>query len=242
MHVFLRDGVRYHLPALILAALAVGCQSVPEGGTPVGQTRAATDTAAGVAGAATLAAPASGAASSGPTVPASGTMPIVGATAAVASQPPGAAASATAPTGAGDYIGLSAQGGVIGDTYNLTDLRVGEHEGFTRIVWELDQTGGSPRFEAVERSNVSEPISGMSLAGAARIEVTLHDTQALQMAGRVAVDTPASGVVRGVQIVPNVDDSLLTFAVVLDRPARFEIVALEVEGTPTRIVLDVYDN
>ncbi len=223
--------------SLVLVALLAGCRPVPTGGTPVGLAPTIEPTAA--------AAPsdvAGGAAATGAPAAATTAAEMPSATSTAAGDTASVAPEATPADTAADYIGLSAQGGTIGGAYELTDLRTGRHEGFTRIVWELDQVGSSPQFEAVERSNTADPVSGASVAGAARIEVKLHDTYARQMTGRLSATALGSPIVLGVTPLPSRDDTLIVFAVALARPARFEVVSLEDPSAPTRIVLDVFED
>lgn len=139
-----------------------------------------------------------------------------------------------------DYVGMRTSGGELGGVYQLVDLRIGVHDGFTRIVWQLDASGGVPLWEAVESTNSQEIASALGLVGSARIELTLHDVYAYSTAAALEQEAPASSLVIGTKVAPLMDDALLGFVIDLKRPARFEVKALEHETEPTRIVLDVY--
>jgi len=226
-------AVRLTSVAGALLVTLAACEPVPEAGTPVGSLATSRVPSAPPTGLSQTAA--------GTPATAPGTLAPLGATTVPGAAPTVAVATSPAPTDAPDgFLGLSAAGGAVGSIYSLTDLRTGEHDGFTRIVWELSQTGSTPSFTAVERSNTTEPPAGGSVAGAARIEVLLVDTSAMGIAGKLPLATPDSPVVQGVSIGLTEDDSRLLFAVALAEPARFEIVSLEDPAAATRLVLDIF--
>jgi hypothetical protein len=161
------------------------------------------------------------AATARPTATARASSPRASATAAPASDPEA-------------YIGRVAEGGELGGSYGLTGLRSGQHEGFTRLVWELEPRNGTdvagPAFRAEEKAGGP---------GGARIELSLSDVYGYDFVGSMDLDTPESEVVSGMNLATTGDDAMLRFVVELSRPARFAVVLLE---EPVRLVLDVYDD
>ena len=65
-----------------------------------------------------------------------------------------------------DLIDKRLEGGVVGRTYRLNDVRTGEHPGFTRIVWAMDEAAGAPRWTTLLRRDAE---------GTAVIDLTLAD-------------------------------------------------------------------
>ncbi len=133
-----------------------------------------------------------------------------------------------------DYVGVTMQGGAIGGTYQLQEVRHAVHDAYTRLVWELDRSGDTPLYSALQVLDSDGPTSGQ-----ARIRLTLHDVYAMSTESPLEFEIADSPIAHDVSIAPIHDDSLLVFVVSLDRPARFELAALESEDEPTRIVLDV---
>ena len=152
---------------------------------------------------------------------------------ASSASPPAAPAATVSPSAApaaASFIGSAVSGGQIGGSYQLVDLRSGEHAGFTRIVWELEgEAGGIPRFEAVEE---------LAEGGGARIGLSISDLYGYAFVGSLSADTPESPIVRGLRPTQGGDDALMRFDIALARPARFTLVALE---APLRLVLDVHE-
>ena len=157
----------------------------------------------------------------------------------------GSETGADEPVGAGapdsDYIGRSASGGS-GGIFSLVDLRSGEHEGLTRFVWEFESSenlapGDAPFFEVIEHSNAGQPDLGFE--GLARIEVLFTDVYAYDFVGAMSLDTPESGVAKSMRTFPINDDAMLRFAIDIDEPSRFAVVALD---DPPRLVLDVFED
>jgi hypothetical protein len=148
---------------------------------------------------------------------------------------PSAEPTVSGQASAGDYIGVTVEGGAIGQIYQLMDVRTGEHDGFTRIVWELDRKGDAPLFKAVQLEGSVD-----SMPGSAHIEVVLHDVHAFLIPEIPEIDATDSPAVVGVRHATIYDDSLMGWNVALDSPSVFEIRALVSDSAPTRIVLDVY--
>lgn len=139
-------------------------------------------------------------------------------------------------------LGMPAKGGRLGAIYELTGLRTGEHEGFTRVVWELTTADtardpSAPLWEAVEQTNDREPRAAGILEGSCHIQLRLADTYAMNFVGSLSLDAAAGGTVNGVRILPMQDDSSLTFAIDLEEPAPYTVTVLQ---APLRIVIDVY--
>lgn len=65
----------------------------------------------------------------------------------------------------------------------------------------------------------------------------MSDTYAMNFVGSMSLDTPATGPVNGVRLLPLADDSSLSFAVDLAEPAPYTVTVLQ---APLRIVVDVY--
>lgn len=171
--------------------------------------------------------------------------PIALATALPATAPPPSAApptlappSAAAPTGApptavgalppaAGLIGKRLAGGVLGAGYHLAAIRTGEHDGFTRVVWEMDEAAGAPRWSALLRRDVE---------GTAVIDITLADVVAVDKPGAMAAQAVQSPVVDSVRPRRLEDDAVLAFAIRLARPAGYAVTLLE---APVRVVVDV---
>lgn len=156
-------------------------------------------------------------------------------------QRPPARPTAAAPAAA-LRLGMPAQGGRLGAIYELAGLRTGEHEGYTRVVWELTtadeaQNPSAPLWEAVEQTNDREPQVAGILEGSCHIRLRLADTYAMDFVGPLSIDAAAGGIVKGVRVLPMQDDSSLTFAIDLAEPAPYTVTVLQ---APLRIVVDVY--
>lgn len=156
-------------------------------------------------------------------------------------QPATATDSSAAPAGALG-LGESSRGGRLGGVYRLRALRTGEHDGFTRVVWELSaddevRAQDAPFWETLEQANRQEPKAAAVLDGCCHIRLRLADTYAMDFAGALNLDTPAGGPVNGVRVLPLEDDSSLTFAIDLPAPAPYTVSVLT---APLRIVIDVY--
>jgi hypothetical protein len=161
-------------------------------------------------------------------------------------RPPTAQRPPARPTGAVPAaalrLGMSARGGGLGAIYELAGLRTGEHEGYTRVVWELTtadeaQNPSAPLWEAVEQTNDWEPQVAGILEGSCHIRLRLADTYAMDFVGPLSIDAAAGGIVKGVRVLPMQDDSSLTFAIDLAEPAPYTVTVLQ---APLRIVVDVY--
>lgn len=228
-----RRRVLSHWPCAALAALAA-CTGQPPGGTPVGLVDTpAVATAGANAGdpaglAPAMTVPAAGATAAPPT-PVAAALPTDDQIFPTIGVPPAPAATAATPgvDGGASLTGRTVEGGAIGATYRLAAMRSGEHAGFTRLVWEMREAAGTPKYTA----------TAVEAPGGARIELTLRDVYAQDFAGPLSLAVAGSPVVTGVAPLPLQDDAALGFAVALSRAARFEVASLE---NPVRLVLDVY--
>ncbi len=150
-----------------------------------------------------------------------------------------------APTVAGDaYLQTPQQVGVLGETWTLSDIRVGLHSQKVRVVWEVaeDRTT-APLTEIVEVDNTTSPFPWRgalidSSWGAARIDVMISDTYAydIPLADLLPITMPGDSTVTKVGVHPTFDDALLGFSIGLSEPAPYEVFTLT---NPTRIVVDV---
>lgn len=134
--------------------------------------------------------------------------------------------------------GAVVEGGEIGTIFNLADVRVGRHDGYTRIVWEMEEAEGRPYHRVVTR--VREDGSAVQPFGRHWLEVSISDVYAwtrpeLLESRTVALD----GAVTVLQQLMIGDDAIYAVGVGLAGPVRFEVSLLE---SPVRLVLDVFDD
>ncbi len=151
--------------------------------------------------------------------------------------PPTAVSSADGPVYTA-IDGAVVEGGEIGTIFNLADVRVGRHDGFTRIVWEMEEAEGRPFHRVVTR--VREDGSPVQPFGRHWLEVSISDVYAwtrpeLLESRRVDLD----GAVTVLQQLMIGDDAIYSVGVGLAGPVRFELGLLE---RPVRLVLDVFDD
>lgn len=134
--------------------------------------------------------------------------------------------------------GAVVEGGELGTIFNLADVRVGRHDGYTRIVWEMEEAEGRPYHRVVTR--VREDGSPVQPFGRHWLEVSISDVYAwtrpeLLESRTVALD----GAVTVLQQLMIGDDAIYSVGVGLAGPIRFELSLLE---EPVRLVLDVFDD
>lgn len=145
------------------------------------------------------------------------------------------------------YIGLSHEGGTLGQVWQLADIRVGLHPDRIRVVWEMKEARESaPHFTMVEVDNAQTPFpsgpGGQTTYdpswGQARIDVLISDLYAIgyPLQERLPMIAPENPVVTKVGLYPTYDDALLGFSIGLKRPAAYEVTTLT---DPVRIVVDV---
>jgi hypothetical protein len=135
-------------------------------------------------------------------------------------------------------IGQTASGGALGSIFELAAVRAAVHDGGARwrVVWELDAATGMPLYEIVERRLPAVPPVP-ALAGAAFLEVTLHDVYLRELTTTLPLEHPPGAAVTGVTLIPLEDDASVRFGVGLAEPARFAVFE---EREPARLVVDIY--
>jgi hypothetical protein len=147
------------------------------------------------------------------------------------------------PTGVPDsgYLGVRKQGGALGGTWTLKDVRVGAHEDRFRVVIEVTEPGDrAPFYEAVEVDNAAVPFpAGHDPGwGAARIDLMVSDLYLFDFPvnERLPIAVPENPVVTRVDRYPTASDAHVGFSIGLREPAAYEAYYLE---EPMRIVIDV---
>jgi hypothetical protein len=140
-----------------------------------------------------------------------------------------------------DYVGLKKQGGALGGTWTLTDVRVGAHEERFRVVIEMAEARDrAPFFEAIEVDNAADPFpSGHDPAwGAARIDLIISDLYLFDFPvnERLPIAAPENPVVTRVDRYPTESDAHIGFSIGLREPAAYEAYYLT---EPVRVVIDV---
>jgi hypothetical protein len=140
-----------------------------------------------------------------------------------------------------NYVGLKKQGGVLGGTWTLTDVRVGAHEERFRVVIEVAEARDrAPFFEAIEVDNAADPFpSGHDPAwGVARIDLIISDLYLFDFPvnERLPIAAPENPVVTRVDRYPTESDAHIGFSIGLREPAAYEAYYLT---EPVRVVIDV---
>lgn len=142
------------------------------------------------------------------------------------------------------YLDVSQQVGSLGDTWTLSDIRLGIHPQRVRIVWEMaENRNGTPLAEIVEVDNTTTafPRRGALLDpswGAARIDIMISDCYAYEfpLNERLPIIPPDGSPVTKIGLHPTFDDAVLGFSIGLTEPAAYEVFTLT---DPVRIVIDV---
>jgi hypothetical protein len=147
------------------------------------------------------------------------------------------------PTGepSSDYLGVKKQGGALGGTWTLKDVRVGAHEDRFRVVVEVTEARDrAPFFEAIEVDNAAVPFpTGHDPTwGAARIDLVISDLYLFDfpVSERLPIAAPENPVVTRVDRYPTESDAHVGFSIGLREPAAYEAYYLT---EPVRIVIDV---
>ncbi len=140
-----------------------------------------------------------------------------------------------------DYLGVKKQGGALGGTWTLKDVRVGAHEDRFRVVIEVTEARDhAPFFEAVEVDNAAAPFpTGHDPTwGAARIDLVISDLYLFDfpVSERLPIAAPENPVVTRVDRYPTESDAHVGFSIGLREPAAYEAYYLT---EPVRIVIDV---
>lgn len=140
-----------------------------------------------------------------------------------------------------DYIGMKKQGGALGGTWTLKDVRVGAHEDRFRVVIEVaEPRDRAPFFEAVEVDNAAVPFpTGHDpVWGAARIDLIVSDLYLFDfpVSERLPITVPENPAVTRVDRYPTESDAHIGFSIGLREPAAYETYYLT---EPVRVVIDV---
>jgi hypothetical protein len=138
-------------------------------------------------------------------------------------------------------VGVKKQGGALGGTWTLKDVRVGAHEDRFRVVIEMNEPKDqSPFFEAIEVDNTAVPFpTGPDPAwGAARIDLVISDLYLFDfpVSERLPIPVPENPVVTRVDRYPTESDAHVGISIGLRTPAAYEAYYLT---EPVRIVIDV---
>jgi hypothetical protein len=140
-----------------------------------------------------------------------------------------------------DYLGTKKQGGALGGTWTLTDVRLGAHEDRFRVVIEMAESRDrAPFHEAIEVDNAAVPFPSGSDPGwgAARIDLIVSDLYlfAFPAGERLPIAAPENPIVTRVDRYPTESDAHIGFSIGLREPAAYEVYYLT---EPVRIVVDV---
>jgi hypothetical protein len=172
---------------------------------------------------------------------------------APSSDAPSTQTSAAAPTSPADGLPTSEwttdQKSVApdADTFlSVTDVRVGTHEGFDRVVIELDGQGARPGYDVryVDTAVADGSGAPVDVAGGAILEVRVSgwgypfDTGAEEYSGPRTIPGPGSGSVEQVQLSTAFEGIAQVFIGVTDEEKPFTVTRLD---GPTRIVIDIAD-
>lgn len=158
--------------------------------------------------------------------------------------PPSTPAGSMSTLDASVYFNEARSVGELGDTWSLSDLRIGIHPEIVRLVWEMqDDRDTAPLTRVVEVDNTQSPFPSRGSLydpswGAARIDIMLSDVYAydVPLGDQLPTSLPDSSVVTKIGLHPTFDDALLGFSIGLARPAPYEVFSLT---DPVRIVVDV---
>lgn len=140
-----------------------------------------------------------------------------------------------------DHLGAKKQGGALGGTWTLKDVRVGAHEDRFRVVIEVSESRDhAPFYEAIEVDNAAVPFpSGHDPAwGTARIDLIISDLYLFDfpVSEQLPIAAPENPVVTRVDRYPTESDAHIGFSIGLREPAAYEAYYLT---EPVRIVIDV---
>ena len=149
--------------------------------------------------------------------------------------------TATPQTESSYPVGLSQEGGALGQIWSLADFRYAFHKDRLRLVWEMAEAGATvPHYLVVEVDNAATPFpTGYDPAwGAARIDLWVSDLYAYDfpLGDVLPVILPGNPAAARLGLYPLFDDSLLGFSIGLHSPMQYEVYELT---DPVRIVIDV---
>jgi len=138
-------------------------------------------------------------------------------------------------------VGLSQEGGALGQIWSLADFRYAFHRDRLRLVWEMAEAGATvPHYLVMEVDNAASPLpTGYDPAwGAARIDLWVSDLYAYDfpLGDVLPVILPGNPAAVRLGLYPLCDDALLGFSIGLHGPMQYEVYEL---NDPVRIVIDV---
>ena len=133
-------------------------------------------------------------------------------------------------------------GGVLGESWQLADLRYGEHANYLRVVWELAENRENlPQYRVVEVDNAAHPLPGGADPswGQARLELVFSAVYVddYPLTSTLPLEVEESSLVTRLDTYPTADDALLGFAIGLVEPAQYEVYELT---DPVRLVIDIF--
>jgi hypothetical protein len=139
------------------------------------------------------------------------------------------------------YLSIEHEGGVLGDVWQLADVRYGIHPDRVQIVWEMVDPGDHvPAFRVVEVDNAASPFpTGHDPSwGEARIDLVVSDLYARNspIIEQLPFTLPDDPLVTRIGLYPTFSDSHLGFSIGLREPAAYEVYELT---DPIRIVIAV---
>lgn len=146
----------------------------------------------------------------------------------------------------GGHAGPQAQGQGDGTFLSVTNVRVGQHDGYTRVVIDMDGQGNQPGFDARYVDAAYEAGSGnqLAVAGDRILQVNISgwgypfDTGAEEYSGPRTISGPASGSVAQVQLGAFYEGVAQIFLGVRGGDKPYTVNVLQ---SPTRVVIDVAD-
>ena len=124
-------------------------------------------------------------------------------------------------------------GGSISDGLDLSNIRVGEHRGYTRIVFDVKYWEG-----------YGAPKAGTSSDNVGHYKFTLNENHTIEVEfsgyrSNSAKDITGQGVVQSIERLKGEaygDDSSLFYQIILRHPAKLKVFHLY---DPARIILDI---
>ncbi|WP_049793756.1 AMIN-like domain-containing (lipo)protein [Hoyosella subflava] len=165
---------------------------------------------------------------------------------APAAPPAQAAPAPPAVTNFDGHAGPQSQAQGDGTFLSVTGVRTGQHDGYTRIVIDMDGQGNQPGYDARYVDAAYEAGSGnlLPVAGATILQVNISgwgypfDTGVDPYAGPRTMGGPASGSVAQVQLGSFYEGVAQIFVGVRDNDKPYRVSTLQ---NPTRVVIDVAD-
>jgi hypothetical protein len=154
---------------------------------------------------------------------------------------PTASPTSTPSPDPSSFLDVEREGGVLGDVWNLADLRYGLHPDRVQIVWEMGESRDhGPYFTVVEADNAASPFpTGPDPSwGEARIDLVVSDLYARNAPAleQLPLTLPDDPLVTRIGAYPTFSDAHLGFSIGLSEPAAYEVIELT---EPVRIVIAV---